>query len=342
MGKIVQFGRGLRQFRWWSLLAAVLVAVLVWQWFDGRLGSEPGLDSPSNLTIDRSFPSPITGLVLNLGGLHCWSGPGFEVVGGSEAKTLQTCNLELEYENVGGLVDLESDDCPVDPGRFLVLIDRQGRHYSPVSDGCPFDQSDWPKEVGQLMSAPVSFNLSSEAVAIHLLVVGQLIDFDNPGQVATALAVGETFSGQAGVIEHTAIEFSCQILADADRDEAYRWWRRLTNDINTSRYNSDRNLTVGKVSSRWQVCQLVVDYRNASSDTDLLWEDSCQLAVYRHARLVDSRGRQYKALGDHICQSGETVWPPGSQTSETIEFAVDRWSKIERILLFDQLVDPIR
>ena len=319
-----------------------MVATVVWQWFDGRLESELGSDSPPSLTIDRSFPSPITGLVLNLGGLHCWSDSGFEAVGGPEAQTLQICNLGLEYENVGGLVSSETDDCPVDPERFLVLIDRRGRHYSPSSGDCPLDQPDWPKEVGQLMSTSVSFNLPSEAVAGSLLAAGQLIDFENPGQVATALAVGETFSGQAGVIDYTAIEFDCQILADADRDEAYRWWRRLTNDSNNSRYNPVRNLTVGKVSSRWQVCRLVIDYRNASSDTDLLWEDSCQLSVYRHARLVDSHGRQYGALDDRICQPGEIVWSPGSRTSETIEFAVDRWSKIERILLFDSLVNAAR
>ena len=144
------------------------------------------------------------------------------------------------------------------------------------------------------------------------------------------------------MIDYTAIEFDCQILADSDRDEAYRWWQRLTNDTNNSRYNSARNLTVGKVSSRWQVCRLVIDYRNASSDTDLLWEDSCQLSVHRHARLVDSRGRQYGALDDRICQPGEVVWPPGSRTSETIEFAIDRWSKIEIILLFDRLVNVAR
>ena len=190
LGKISQFGRALRQFRWWSLLAAVLVAVVVWQWFDGRLGRQPGPDSPPNLTIDRSFPSPITGLVLNLGGLHCWSGPSFETAGSPEAKTLQTCNLGLEYENVGGLVSPETDDCPVDPERFLVLIDRRGRHYSPSSGDCPLDQPDWPKEVGQLMSTSVSFNLPAEAVAVYLLAAGQLIDFENPDQVTTALAVG--------------------------------------------------------------------------------------------------------------------------------------------------------
>lgn len=327
MPRAGRFSRVLKQFRWWSLLAAVLVAIFVWRWFDGHLADSPGA-LPGNLTIDRSFPGPLTGLVINLGDFGC----------SDEPRGPRTCSLDLVYENIGGLVAPETGDCLIDPARFLVLVDQQGRHHDPNPGNCPGSDPAWPSETGQMLSTTVGFDLPAEVAPARLLVAGQLIDLKDPGQTLPAQAVGEIFASQDGAVDYQVAEFDCRVLADVSRDEAYRWWRRLTNEFNNDRYNHDRNLTTGKVAKHWQVCRLVVDYENTGPD-DLFWEDSCRASVYRNVRLVDSRGWQHKALDDRICQPEEVVWPPGSRASETVEFVIDRQLGVERLVVLDQLFD---
>ena len=305
---------------------AVLVAVLAWQWFDGHLGENLEAGGPA---INRSFPSPISGLIINLERFSCSS-------------DFRTCGLDLSYENIGGFADPEAGSCPADPARFVTLIDRRGRHYSPDPGGCPSSRPDWPEQVGQLMPTTVNFSLPPEAAASRLLVAGQLIDLQTPDRIIPAQPMGEVFSDQSGVINYRLAGLNCQVLADAGRDEAHRWWRRLTNQVNNDRYNPDRNLTTGKVFNHWQVCRLVVDYENTSPGTDLFWQDSCQAATYRNVRLIDSRGRQHEALGDRICQPGEVIWPAGGRSSETVEFVIDRQLEADRVLIVDRLVDYSR
>ena len=331
-----------RQFRWWTLIVAVCLGLVVWQWLDGRIGPDPTV-SPAGLAINRSLPSPMTGMVLNLGELDCQSGTEASLVVKGELRLPQTCSLSLEYENIGAAEPVEEgQDCVFDPRDFLALIDHQGRHYSPAEADCPLAGQDWSSEDSGRLLTTVSFNLTAEAAADRLLAAGQLIDFDRPDQVEAAVALGESFSDGQGSIDYSVRDLSCQRLADVDSSDVSLWWRRLTNDVNNDRYNPDRNLTIGRVRKQWQVCKLEVDYTNTGGGADWIWSDSCRLAVYRHSRLIDERGRQHLALADHVCQPGEVAWPAGDTGSEQIEFLVDRWAKIERILIAGQLVDPSR
>lgn len=331
----------LRQFRWWTLVVAVGLSLVVWQWLDGLAGPPPPV-SPASLAIGRSLPGPMPGLVLNLGNLDCQTGSEASLVIDGEFRLPQVCRLALEYENTGGAVaGPDGEDCGFDPREFIVLIDRRGRHHSPADVGCPPSSPAWPADVGGRMPASVNFNLAAEAAADRLLVAGQLIDFDRPGRVEPPLAVGEPFGDGRGAVGYTVTGFNCRQLIDADSSEVGLWWRRLTNDVNNDRYNPDRNLTLGKVKKNWQVCRLAVDYRNQGGE-DWIWRDSCRLAVYRRSRLIDDRGRQHLALADHVCQPQEAAWQPGGTGSEEVEFLVGRLVQIERILVAGQLVDPAR
>ncbi len=337
--------RVVRQFRWWTLIVAVILGFVFWQWLDDRLVGNQSSASPADLVLDWSFPTSMTGVVVNLDRLGCQlaSLPG--LVAGAELQSVQTCSLSLEYENIGGQADeagSEASDCSFEPQRFLVLIDQQGRHYGPLTDTCPVERADWPAASGQSLSMVINFSLSPEAVVDRLLVAGQLVDFDQPTRVAPAGAIGETFQVGREPIDYTVTDFDCQRLIDADTPVVNLWWRRLTNDINNDHYNPNRDLTVGRVRSHWQVCQMTADYRNLDDRVDWRWEDDCQQALYRRSRLIDERGRQYLALADRICQPGEIVWPAGEQATEKVEFVVDRLSQIERIVVAGQLIDPSR
>ena len=336
--------RIVRQFRWWTLIVAVILGFVFWQWLDDRLAGNRSPASPTDLVLDRSFPSPMTGVVVNLDRLGCQLAPSPGLVVGGELRSVQTCSLSLEYENIGGRVDeakSEASDCSFEPQRFLILIDQRGRHYGPLTDTCPVERTDWPADNGQSLSMVVNFSLSSEAVADRLLVAGQLVNFNQPDRVAPAVALGETFQPSRELVDYTATNFDCQRLIDADKYVVNLWWRRLTNDINNDHYNPNRDLTIGRVRSHWQVCRLTIDYQSLDDEADRSWEDDCQLALYRRSRLIDERGRQHPALTDRICQSGEVVWSAGERATEVIEFVVDRWSQIERVVVAGQVINVV-